>query len=244
MRDTARSKRSVSEPGPRYPQVMEWPTLIVTLLAENPLPHPTPSPILEQRVPPTLTPAPGTTTGPGRSGTAVSGVSAWLPVWTATIGAVAGIGGSALSHVIAGKNENKRRGEQNVREDAQRKRDELKLVYSDLIRNLDEYVLAVHRYKSAKPIFETLAELNQLTPGRDKLMTKQEDLSEKMVGLAATINSLLGILDLLGEKTSFDASYAYFAFIKDLDPAAETASSIGQGLNAAMKDAMRKSLAG
>lgn len=87
--------------------------------------------------------------------------------------------------------------EDNKREEAQRKRDELKLIYSEHIRNLVEYVLIVHRFKGPKSLIETVAELRLDTPGREGI-TKQEDLSERMVGLAAASGSFLGVVDLLG----------------------------------------------
>lgn len=105
---------------------MELPTLIMSLLSETPLP----------------TPATSDAASRGRSTANV--ISAWLPLGTAFVAAAAAIGASALSQFLSARHEGKRREDQCRREDAQRTRDELKLTYSDLIRHLDEYLLALH----------------------------------------------------------------------------------------------------
>lgn len=59
----------------------------------------------------------------------------WLPLWTALIGALAGIGGSALSQYLAGVNEITRRKEQDARED---KKDKGGRTKGDIRRNHPE----------------------------------------------------------------------------------------------------------
>lgn len=203
---------------------MDLPTLISTLLAETPLPTPGPS-------------------GANSPGDSSSGISQWLPLGTAFVGAAAAIGASALSQVLSASNERTRRAEQYSREDIQRRRDELKVTYSDLIRHLDEYLLAMHRFKGNESLIASMDRESE-TKSVLRVMAKQTELTEQMVVTISAVNSLLGVADLLDETAVFDAGRAYVAFIQDMKLDDRENKTKGNRLNSAMKDAMRRSLAG
>lgn len=235
---------AVDRRGPGYPQQMDWPTLIFTLLAETPLPAPTPSPVDSGAAPMvTATPVPTGSSG-GSGGGTKDGPSEGFALLTALIGAAAGIGGAALSQVISGKNESKRLVQQNNREDAQRKHDELKLAYSGLVRNLNEYVNAVEQRRTGAPGIEKIMERSIGDPSKtQRLQAKLDDLAAPVLALATTIRSQLGVLDLLGQSTVVDAGNAYFDFVAETG-SAESAATSRQELDAALRGAMRESLAG
>jgi hypothetical protein len=198
--------------------------LISTLLTETPLPTPNSS-------------------GASSASDGDSWLSQWLPLGTALIAALAAIGASALTQFLSARNETIRRAEQYKREDLQRRREELKLTYSDLIRHLDEYLIVAHRSKTTDSIMDSL-DLDTPADGVRKLMAKQNQLTEQMIVTVSAINSLLGVVDLLGETDVFDACYEYVGYIQDMQPEDDEDKAKGQQLNSAMKDAMRRSLAG
>lgn len=203
---------------------MDLPTLITTFLTETPLPSPSPL----------------GTSSPTDGG---NGISQWLPLGTALVAAAAAIGASALSQFLSARNEGIRRTEQYRREDVQRRRDELKATYSELIRHLDELSLAMFRYEGHQDLMRTW-ERDQNADGMTKVATIQTELTEKILVTVSSINSLLGLVDLLEETAVHKAGTAYLVYLQHLKPKDIEGMAKGQRLNKVMKDAMRRSLAG
>lgn len=173
----------------------------------------------------------------------VNGVLAWLPLWTALMAAAAAIGASALTQYLAARHEGERRAEQYRREDQHRRREELRIIYSDLIRHLDEYLLAMHRFQGNESLIASMDRESE-TKSVLNVMAKQTELTERMVVTVSAVNSLLGVVDLLDETAVFHAGRAYVAFIQNTKLEAPGSKAQGNRLNSAMKDAMRRSLAG
>lgn len=203
---------------------MDLAALISTLLTETPLP----------------TPIPSNANSPSDSN---NGITQWLPLGTALVAAAAAIGASALSQLLAARNETTRRTEQYRREDIQRRRDELKVTYSDLIRNLDEYLLAMHRYQGNQGLIHS-ADPDSATDFASKVMAIQGELVDQMTVSVSAVNSLLGVVDLLGETAVYKAGRAYVAYIQAMRVDNHEDKAKGRQRDSALKNAMRASLAG
>lgn len=172
-----------------------------------------------------------------------NGVLAWLPLWTALMAAAAAIGASALTQYLAARHEGERRTEQYRREDQHRRREELRIIYSDLIRNLDEYSLTMNRFEGYQDLLRKW-EREANVDGMTKVVTVQTELTERILVTVSSINSLLGVVDLLGETAVHRAGTAYLVHLQHVKIEDQEWMAKGQGLNRAMKDAMRRSLAG
>lgn len=173
---------------------------------------------------------------------ASAGTTSLLPIWTALIGAVAGIGGSFGSQAFSARRETTRLTAQNQREDAQRKREELKLLYAELIRYLGEYVTASLMYKNSKPSYSEFLAMPADTDGRDQLLAEIERQSESVRTLVEKIISTLSIIDLVGDQKVYLASLAYYDRLRKLEVEVGPANTEAATYQALMKQEMRASL--
>lgn len=88
------------------------------------------------------------TASPNRSSTGGTGSDTqkptdWLPLWVGIIAAATGLVGSLGAQFIAAWKETRRLATQNLREDQLQKRNELTVLYTELLRDLDNYLVAV-----------------------------------------------------------------------------------------------------
>ena len=86
-------------------------------------------------------------------------------------------------------------------------------------------------------------ERDENAEGMVKLATIQSALTENILPTVSSINSLLGLVDLLEETAVHKAGTAYLVYLQHLKPKDKDSMVKGQRLNRIMKDAMRESLA-
>lgn len=149
---------------------MDVAALLATLLTQTPLPSPSGA-------------------APAVDGT--TGISQWLPLGTALLAAGAAIGASALTQFLSARHEGSRRREQYKRDDLHRRREELKVAYSELISHLNDYLIQSHKTKGVDRLIDQITRLSPDPAGRQAMTAKQTELTEKMIVTVSAVNSLL-----------------------------------------------------
>lgn len=173
--------------------------------------------------------------------TAVTEETDWLPILAVLIGGLIGIGGSTLTHFLSTRNEKARLTAQNDREDKGAKREELKLLYTELIRYLGEYFAVMMKYQLISTTLKEAAE-NDVDAG--EYIVDQKARGEKLLELATNISSSMGLLELIGDREVHKSATAFYGVIIHIDPTDQSAKEKAKHLNLHMKSVMRASLAG
>lgn len=167
----------------------------------------------------------------------------WLPLWTAIIGAGAVLAGTWLTQFFSSRNEKARLTAQNAREDTSARREELKLVYAELVGLLGAMVQLSIRHNAGKEARDAVARLDRGSPGREELLTKTETLAESRVDNMAEVITKLTVVDLLEEDEVYFFAYKYMTAVGDLDGDDEK-FEIAKAWGDLMKLSMRASLRG
>lgn len=157
----------------------------------------------------------------------------WIPVWAVLIGGLIGIGGSALTHILSTRNETKRLTAQHAREDKRFKREELKVLYADFIRQVDEY----HLFSLVSQSAESVSNESERVEAEESPEFIKETLTK-----TATISSTLQVIELVGDPAVYNRALAYFGSIVDFDTEETTTVEAAQVTRGLLKEAMRASL--
>lgn len=180
--------------------------------------------------------------------TAVSEETDWLPLWTAIIGAGAVLAGTWLNQIFSSRNEKARLTAQNDREDKGTKREELKALYTELIRAFDELLRTNGHLRKYQEVIEERIQLRGTLFGQSKTekdyLDKRDALEEQKTLQEASIASTLATIDLVGDRMVFSYALVYFGRIRKFDPNDKTSVDQAVELKVWMKDVMRASLAG
>ncbi|PNI10098.1 hypothetical protein CXX84_01050 [Arthrobacter sp. AFG7.2] len=108
---------------------------------------------------------------------------------------------------------------------------------------MDELSLAMYRYDGHQDLLRKW-EQEKNADGVIKVVTVQNELTERILVTVSSINSLLGVVDLLEESAVHKAGTEYLVYLQHLKAGDQEGMAKGQRLNRTMKDAMRRSLAG
>lgn len=174
--------------------------------------------------------------------------SGWFPLLSSAIGASAVLAGVTLTHLFSSRNETKRLTAQNTREDASAKREELKALYTELIRAFDELLRIKGHLKDQQEVIDERSRMRGSVFGQSRAdkdyLDKRDALKEQGTLQEANISSILATIDLVGDEMVFAYSYVYFARILKMEPGDTTAVEQVTALKVWMKDVMRASLNG
>lgn len=172
----------------------------------------------------------------------------WFSLWSSVIGASAVLAGVTLTHFLSTRNEKARLISQNAREDKGAKREEQKILYTELIRYLDEYLHIKQQLNDYQDNVLVRSAARGVTFGDSKddqdALEKRDELRKQKGLQEATISSTLATIDLVADQLVFAYAYVYFARIVNMEPGDTTAVEQVTELKVWMKDVMRASLGG